>query len=70
MVVTAVEPLCAYLCREGLARFCTAKYETPTAAKANEAYMHLTNYSVTWHALEAEHLLYNNRAAILILVVT
>eukprot|EP00913_Durusdinium_trenchii_P021000 g19733.t1 len=29
-----------------LARFCTAKYETPTAANANEAYMHLTNYSV------------------------
>ncbi|CAK9115362.1 Tubulin polyglutamylase TTLL11 (Tubulin--tyrosine ligase-like protein 11) [Durusdinium trenchii] len=46
VVVTAVEPLCAYLCREGLARFCTAKYETPTAANANEAYMHLTNYSV------------------------
>eukprot|EP00930_Biecheleria_cincta_P056698 TRINITY_DN42773_c0_g1_i1.p1 TRINITY_DN42773_c0_g1~~TRINITY_DN42773_c0_g1_i1.p1 ORF type:complete len:689 (-),score=158.28 TRINITY_DN42773_c0_g1_i1:707-2746(-) len=46
VVVTSLEPLCAYMCKEGLARFCTAKYEEPTAANANEVYMHLTNYSV------------------------
>mmetsp|Transcript_71668 Transcript_71668/g.171150 ORF Transcript_71668/g.171150 Transcript_71668/m.171150 type:complete len:642 (+) Transcript_71668:63-1988(+) len=46
VVVTSLDPLEAYLCEEGLARFCTAKYEEPTAANANEVYMHLTNYSV------------------------
>eukprot|EP00928_Gymnodinium_smaydae_P010868 TRINITY_DN14093_c0_g3_i1.p1 TRINITY_DN14093_c0_g3~~TRINITY_DN14093_c0_g3_i1.p1 ORF type:complete len:691 (-),score=162.12 TRINITY_DN14093_c0_g3_i1:68-2140(-) len=46
VVVTSIEPLCAYMCKEGLARFCTAKYEEPTPANANEVYMHLTNYSV------------------------
>ncbi|CAE7660137.1 TTLL11, partial [Symbiodinium pilosum] len=46
VVVTSLDPLVAYMCKEGLARFCTAKYEEPTAANANEAYMHLTNYSV------------------------
>merc|ERR1711988_1810190 len=30
----------------GLARFCTAKYEAPTQANANQHYMHLSNYSV------------------------
>mmetsp|Transcript_27763 Transcript_27763/g.69733 ORF Transcript_27763/g.69733 Transcript_27763/m.69733 type:complete len:729 (+) Transcript_27763:40-2226(+) len=46
VVVTSTDPPQAYLCREGLARFCTAKYEAPTAANANQHYMHLTNYSV------------------------
>ncbi|CAE8603606.1 unnamed protein product, partial [Polarella glacialis] len=46
VVITPINPLCAYLCNEGLARFCTAKYEEPTPANANEVYMHLTNYSV------------------------
>lgn len=45
-VVTSTDPLNAYLCKEGLARFCTSKYEAPTAANANQHYMHLTNFSV------------------------
>eukprot|EP00929_Paragymnodinium_shiwhaense_P008713 TRINITY_DN112679_c0_g1_i1.p1 TRINITY_DN112679_c0_g1~~TRINITY_DN112679_c0_g1_i1.p1 ORF type:complete len:737 (+),score=189.07 TRINITY_DN112679_c0_g1_i1:50-2212(+) len=45
-VVKSLDPLDAYLCKEGLARFCTKQYEAPTAANANEHYMHLTNFSV------------------------
>eukprot|EP00927_Polykrikos_kofoidii_P036811 TRINITY_DN31052_c0_g1_i1.p1 TRINITY_DN31052_c0_g1~~TRINITY_DN31052_c0_g1_i1.p1 ORF type:complete len:747 (-),score=176.38 TRINITY_DN31052_c0_g1_i1:56-2296(-) len=45
-VVTSTDPLCAYLCREGLARFCTTRYEEPTAANSSQHYMHLSNYSV------------------------
>ena len=29
-----------------IARFCTAKYETPTKSNFKKAYMHLTNYSI------------------------
>lgn len=45
-VVTSTDPLRGFLCREGLARFCTAQYEAPTPANSNKVYMHLTNYSV------------------------
>lgn len=46
VVLLSVEPLEAYLCKEGLARFCTQSYEAPSSSNMNEAYMHLTNYSV------------------------
>ena len=36
----------AYVCDEGLARFCTVPYEAPTKSNFKKAYMHLTNYSV------------------------
>ena len=36
----------AFLADEGLARFCTVKYEKPNKDNMKKAYMHLTNYSL------------------------
>lgn len=46
VIVTSVVPLRAYLFEEGLARFCTAKYERPRGRNLGNACMHLTNYAV------------------------
>lgn len=45
-VLKSVEPLEFYICNEGLARFSTVPYESPTNKNLNEAFMHLTNYSL------------------------
>jgi len=34
------------VCSEGLARFCTTKYQAPKKANFKDVYMHLTNYAV------------------------
>ena len=46
VVVTSLDPLKIYISREGLARFCTVPYETPTQRNMCKTYMHLTNYSL------------------------
>ena len=46
VVVTGLYPLSAFIYDEGLARFCTARYEAPTRANFRKAFMHLTNYSI------------------------
>jgi len=38
--------LIAFLCDEGLARFCTEDYEAPNESNLKKYYMHLTNYSL------------------------
>lgn len=40
----------AFLADEGLARFCTEKYNKPTKANFKKTYMHLTNYSLNKHS--------------------
>ena len=58
VLVKGVEPLEAYLCDEGLARFCTvrfqfyltiiskANYKKPEYNNLKNLYMHLTNFSL------------------------
>ena len=46
VVVVGINPVQAFLYDEGLARFCTAKYEAPTKSNYKKAFMHLTNYSI------------------------
>jgi len=50
VIVTGVVPLRAYLFEEGLARFCTTKYERPRARNLRNACMHFTNYAVNKHS--------------------
>ena len=46
VVMKSLEPLQVYICREGMARFCTEHYQRPTPSNIHRAYMHLTNYSL------------------------
>jgi len=41
-----VNPLRAYITKEGLARFATEKYESPMSTNLNNMQMHLTNYAI------------------------
>lgn len=36
----------AFTCKEGLARFCTQRYQRPSKENLKNEYMHLTNYSI------------------------
>jgi tubulin polyglutamylase TTLL11 len=46
VVVASLDPLEVYVCRDGLARFCTVPYQFPTTKNIHESFMHLTNYSL------------------------
>ena len=46
VLVLSVDPLRMFLYHEGLARFCTAPYQSPTNENLDCAYMHLTNSAV------------------------
>lgn len=41
-----MEPFIAFLNEEGLARFCTADYQEPSADNYKNTFMHLTNFSL------------------------
>ena len=46
VVVTSVSPLQCWVYKDGLARFCTELYSTPTTNNIGFDFMHLTNYSL------------------------
>lgn len=50
VVLKSLEPLQVYICREGMARFCTEHYHPPTPKNIFKTYMHLTNYSLNKHS--------------------
>jgi len=46
VILKSINPLEIYICREGMARFCTEPYSVPTTKNIHRSYMHLTNYSL------------------------
>ncbi len=45
-MIRGVDRLEAYLCEEGIARFCTNDYKKPDDQNLKNLFMHLTNYSL------------------------
>ena len=56
VIVTGInqKDMSAFIYDEGLARFCTTKYEKPNGSNMKKDYMHLTNYSLNKNADEFE----------------
>ncbi|XP_034414653.1 tubulin polyglutamylase ttll6 [Cyclopterus lumpus] len=46
VLVTSCDPFSIFMFKEGLARFCTTKYNEPTHGNVEDVCMHLTNYSI------------------------
>ncbi|XP_014884606.1 tubulin polyglutamylase ttll6 isoform X3 [Poecilia latipinna] len=46
VLVTSCDPFRIFMFKEGLARFCTRKYNEPTQSNVEDVCMHLTNYSI------------------------
>ena len=46
VLISSVEPLRVWICREGLVRVCTKRFCKPSEDNVNAESMHLTNYSV------------------------
>uniref|UniRef100_A0A183CYM6 Tubulin tyrosine ligase n=1 Tax=Gongylonema pulchrum TaxID=637853 RepID=A0A183CYM6_9BILA len=45
-VIKSINPLSIYAAHEGMARFCTERYERPATSNFGNLYAHLTNYSL------------------------
>lgn len=46
VLVTGINPLRAFIYKEGLARFATEEYSSPLGSNLNNLCMHLTNYAI------------------------
>jgi hypothetical protein len=52
---SATEPPHVFVCREGLARFCTERYDLPSSGNRHISLAHLTNYSLNKASDKFEH---------------
>lgn len=50
VLVTGITPLRCFIYKEGLARFATEFYQSPTGSNLNNLMMHLTNYAINKEA--------------------
>ena len=50
VLVTGLNPLRAYIFKEGLARFATEAYKSPMGSNLGNLCMHLTNYAINKEA--------------------
>lgn len=48
-LVFGINPLRLFLYKEGLARFATEEYVSPSGSNLENLYMHLTNYAINKH---------------------
>jgi hypothetical protein len=46
LLIASLEPLTIFLYREGIARFCTEPFESPSRANRDKKFMHLTNTAI------------------------
>ena len=46
VLVAGIDPLRIFVYEEGLARFCTEKYQPPKSDNLDNQFMHLTNYAI------------------------
>jgi tubulin polyglutamylase TTLL11 len=46
VLIKGFDPVEAYLCDEGLARFCTEDYRQPNPQNMKNMFMHLTNFTL------------------------
>lgn len=52
IVLYGVETMHAFLCEEGMARFCTVNYEPPSTSNKKNDFMHLSNYSINKYSTD------------------
>lgn len=55
VLILNLNPLEIFLYDEGLVRFATVNYKTPTNENINQTYMHLTNYSLNKRSVHYKH---------------
>ncbi|KAK8897413.1 positive regulation of cilium movement [Tritrichomonas musculus] len=46
LLITNLQPLSLFIYNEGIARFCTEKYEPPTRKNLNDKFIHITNTAI------------------------